>query len=163
MSVQQDPLQASAGAVWTLSSPSPLAAQIALCAAVLAIVAAGAALGGSSAQAALARSADPELVRLLRGMAAIKALTAAGVMAAVLWRLAEKVTLLSLGAYGLACGLLALGPLMIWSLAHLIGGVVTFYAGLLCALVMLARDPAAARRLKARLAALDARRPLRRP
>ena len=120
-------------------------------------MAAAAALGGllitdgATAAQAAARAGEG-LTRLLRAMAAIKALMAAGVLAGVLWRLETPVGPPRLIAYALSCAAMAAGPGLIWSMAHLGAGAMLLHLGLISALVMLWRDPEAARRLSTAVA-----------
>jgi TPR repeat protein len=106
----------------------------ALAAAVLLAVAAAhlAADGDASARAA----ADPELARLLRAMAFIKASMAA----AAVW-LADRLLRQPLPA-GLAAGLvlavslMAAAPVLMWHVAHVGTGALLFHAGMVLLLVL---------------------------
>ena len=120
---------------------------------VVLAAAGGLAVPGNGAAALL----DPELTRLLRAMAALKALAAAGAIAAVLWRLGAPVTLLRFAGYVLACAAMAAGPGLIWQMAHVAGGALLLHGGLLAAIVLLWRDPAVGARLAERLTARRAR------
>jgi hypothetical protein len=120
------------------------------------LVAAGfaGALATGSHDTALAAGRDgADLVRLLRGMAAIKTLMAAGVVAAILWRLGSAVTLPWLAAYAGAGAALASGPGLIWGLVHVGAGAALLHGGLLAGVVLLWRDPVVGDRLAALVAA----------
>ncbi len=112
---------------------------------------ASAALVASSSHASL--NADPALTRLLRAMAVIKAGMAAGVIAAVFWRLGVGVTPFALGAYAVVSVAMASGPVLIWGMTHLVLGALLLHAGLLVGAIMLWRDPSTTRRLQALIAA----------
>jgi hypothetical protein len=138
-------------------SALPGLARIVLVFAILASVAAAYVASAPDATA----QADPDLTRLLRAMAALKALMAAGAAAAVLWRLGAAITLPWLAAYAMACGAMAAGPVVIWGMAHVGLGAVLLHGGLLATVLLLWRDPVVSARLSAivatRRAALRAR------
>lgn len=116
------------------------------------------ALAGDSASAAAVREADPDLVRLLRGMALIKVGMCACAAAAVLWRLrAEPIGAGRFVAYALACAAMSAGPFFIWNMEAVRAGAALVHGGLLAAVVVLWRDPAVSARLAALLAARRAR------
>ena len=124
---------------------------------VLLLVAASAVAGllfddGAACRQAVS-AAGPDLTRLLRMMAVLKAGIAAGASAAVLWRLGAAVTPVRLAAYAVACGATAAGPMLIWHMAHVGTGAALLHGGLLAAVVLLGRDPAVASRLAAVAAA----------
>jgi hypothetical protein len=102
---------------------------------------------------AAAALADPDLTRLLRAMAGLKALAAAGAIAAAWWRLGAPVTWLRFAAYALASAAMAVGPGLIWQMAHVVIGALLLHGGLLAAIVLLWRDPAMGARLAELLAA----------
>jgi len=114
--------------------------------ALLLLVAAGAVAGmvatGGDASAQAMADSGADLTRLLRAMAAIKALMAAGAVAAVLWRLGAAMTLPWFAAYALAAIGMAAGPGLIWGMAHVVAGAALLHAGLIAAIVLLWRDPA---------------------
>jgi hypothetical protein len=133
--------------------PAKHAAQGALIAAVALAAALGyLATGQAEAQAAVA-AAGPELTRLLRGMALIKALIAAVVLAAVFWRLQFPVTQLRAGSYMAACAAMAAGPFLVWDMAHIIAGAVLLHAGLMMAVLLGWRDETVAAAVQRRLPA----------
>jgi hypothetical protein len=91
--------------------------------------------------------AEPALTLLLRAMAGLKALMAAGALAAVCWRLGAAVSLTWLAGYTAAAMAMAAGPGLIASMAYVRSGAVLLHAGLMVTLVMLWRDPAMGARL----------------
>ncbi len=95
---------------------------------------------GNAAEAQAIQAAGPELTRLLRGMALIKALMAAIMAAAVFWRLQFPIPPVRLAAYITACAAMAAGPFLVWDMAHIIGGAVLLHAGLLAAVLLGWRD-----------------------
>jgi hypothetical protein len=104
------------------------------------------ATGGDASSHAVAE-AGAELARLLRFMAALKALMAAGLAAAILWRLGDTVTPGWLAAYALAGVAMAMGPGLIWGIDHVVPGALLLHGGLLAGMVLLWRDPVVATRL----------------
>ena len=87
-------------------------------------------------------AAGPDLVRLLRGMAAIKSLMALAATGGVLWRLASPAGPARLAAYAVACAAMASGPGLIWDMAHVGLGALLLHGGLACAVMLLWLDPA---------------------
>jgi hypothetical protein len=132
---------------------------------IILALAAGAAAGlMASRLGVLVRTVDDaDLARLLRAMAAIKALMAAGVVAGVWWRLGGSVTWSWFLAYAAAAGSMAAGVALVWSLAHLGAGALLLHGGLLASIVLLWRDPVLAARLAALVAARRAAIASRRP
>jgi hypothetical protein len=114
---------------------------------VAAIFAAYVATSPELAAAAVAQ-AGPDLTRLMRGMAAIKALMAVAAGAAVMWRLGAPVTWRWFAAYALACTAMAAGPVVIWQMQYLRLGALLLHGGLFTTVVLLWRDPAMGRRLE---------------
>ena len=139
------------------ASPQARQAASAVSRAALLLVIGVAAIAGlvtGAAQGSQAASyADPDLARLLRAMAVLKALIASGAVAAVLWRLGSAVTLPWFAAYALAAAAMAAGPGLIWSMTHLGAGALLLHGGLLACALLLWRDPEIGRRLAALLAA----------
>jgi hypothetical protein len=125
---------------------------------VLAAAVAGALATGADATARAVSDSGADLMRLLRAMAAIKALIAAGAVAAVWWRLAMPATPRWFLGYAVAGAAMAAGPGLIWGMAHVAAGALLLHAGLLATVVLLWRDPAVGERLAAVLAARRARR-----
>jgi hypothetical protein len=116
---------------------------------------AAALLAQDSATAAQAASVSgPDLTRLLRAMAGIKAALALGAAFAVWWRLAVPAGAIRLAAYAAACAAMAAGPGLIWQMVHVAAGAALLHGGLAAAIILLWRDPA----MHARLAMLVAAR-----
>jgi hypothetical protein len=124
-------------------------------------VAAGLLVTETQAAASAIALAGAELTHLLRAMALLKVAMAAGMAAAVLWRLGSPVTLAWWAAYALACAGMAAGPGLIWQMAYVRSGALLLHAGLFAAVLLLWRDKAVGARLgmmvAARRAALRAR------
>lgn len=118
-------------------------------AAVAGVMVAAAVLGfllsHDAASAAALRETDPGLVRLLRGMAVLKAVLAAGVGALVVWRLRHPAGPRLAALYVLAGALVAAAPGVVWTLGHLIAGAALFHAGLLLLIALAWADRGAAR------------------
>ena len=129
---------------WALS---PAIARALLALLIAASLAAGLLATGTEASASAVALAGADLTHLLRAMALLKALMAAGMVAAVMWRLGSPVTLAWWAAYALACAVAAAGPGLIWRMAHVGAGALTLHLGLLTALILLWRDPAVAARV----------------
>ena len=127
-------------------------------AAALAAAVAGLQVTDGATAARAAALAGEGLTRLLRAMAAIKAVMATGALAGVLWRLESPVGPGRLATYALTCAAMAAGPGLIWSMANLGLGAALLHIGLIGALVVLWRDPETTRRLAATLAARRGRR-----
>jgi hypothetical protein len=96
--------------------------------------------GGEAAQAV--RAAGPELTRLLRAMAGLKLVLAAGVLAGFYWRLGTPAGLWRLAGYAAAAAAMAAGPVLIWDMAHVGLGALLLHGGLLGGVLLLWRDPA---------------------
>jgi len=135
----------STAAPWTMA---PRFARGLVLSATVAAAVAGALYTEPVAAARALANAGPDLTRLLRAMAAIKAAMALAVLAAVSWRLASPAGPARLAAYALACAAMAAGPGLIWDMAHLVAGAGLLHAGLIAALVLLWRDPAVGARLE---------------
>ena len=115
---------------------------------------AGGVLATSSADAAQAVAhAGADLVRLLRVMALLKVGLALGAVAAVLWRFGTAVTPVWFAAYATACGAMAAGPALIWSMAYVGTGALLLHGGLAAAVLLLWRDPGVTTRLSAMITA----------
>jgi len=108
---------------------------------------AGFAACGTDASAHAVLQAGPDLTRLLRAMAGLKLLMAAGALAAMWWRLGAPASLPWLASYTAAGMAMAAGPGLIVSMAHVGAGALLLHAGLGATLVMLWRDPAMGPRL----------------
>ena len=99
------------------SALSPAIARALLAMVIAASFAAGLLATGTEASASAIALAGADLTHLLRAMALLKALKAAGMVAAVMWRLGSPVTLPWWAAYALACAGAAAGPGLIWQMA----------------------------------------------
>jgi len=97
-------------------------------------------------------AADPALTRLLRAMAGIKLLIAAGAAAALYWRLASPVGPWRLTGYVLSGAAMAAGPGLIWNMAHIAAGAALLHGGLAATILLLWRDPGMAARLEQAIA-----------
>lgn len=82
-----------------------------------------------AAASARAVAADPELARLLRGMAVLKLGIAAAAMALLGWRLGQPMRPLVAGGGLISAALLVSGPVLIWRIAPLATGALLFHAG----------------------------------
>ncbi len=133
---------------------SPRLARLCLLLVIAAAFAAGFLL---TAAPAPITAADADLARLLRAMTGLKALMAAAVSAAVLWRLASPVSPGWLLAYAAALAAAWAGPGLIWTMAHVGAGALLLHGGMAAGLLLLWRDPATARRIAAAVAARRAR------
>jgi hypothetical protein len=132
---------------------SPGLARGLVLAAVTAAAAATALAIDPAAAGRAAAQAGPGLTRLLRGMAAIKALMALGALGAVFWRLATPAPAAWVLAYAFTGAAMAAGPGLIWAIAPLGAGAALLHAGLAATLILLWRDPAVSRRLSSLIAA----------
>ena len=135
------------------SALSPAIARALLAMVIAASFAAGLLATGTEASASAVALAGADLTHLLRAMALLKALMAAGMVAAVMWRLGSPVTLPWWAAYALACAAAAAGPCLIWQMASVSAGALILHVGLLAALILLWRDPAVGARLAMMIAA----------
>jgi hypothetical protein len=128
------------------TAASPLVRQTALGLIIAVSVAGGLLVSGGQAAGP---AADPELALVLRFMAALKALMAAAMASAILWRLQEPVSLPRFAFYGLASAAMSAGPGLIWTTAAIGWGAMLLHGGLVGAAVLLWRDPVIAQRLAA--------------
>jgi hypothetical protein len=101
----------------------------------------------ASASALACAEAGADLTRLLQAMAMLKSVMALGVVAALLWRLGESVTLPTLTLYALAAGAMVAGPGLVWRMVYVRTGAALLHGGLLVTAVLLWRDPVVAGRL----------------
>jgi hypothetical protein len=132
---------------------SPAMARTVLAVAILAALAVGALATGPDAVTRAVAASGPDLTRLLRAMAALKAIMAAGAVAAMVWRLGSAVALPWLTGYAAAAAAMAAGPELIWGMAHVGIGAALLHGGLLASVLLLWRDPAVGARLSAVVAA----------
>ncbi len=128
-------MSTAAAAAAATSRAAPFATRFAtwfaLPATALLAAAAGLAVGGGWA--------EPELIPLMRFMAAIKALITAGAGAAVAWRLVRPAPPAASIAYGLAIAAMGAGSGLIWSL-HAAAGACAVHGGLATLLLIAAID-----------------------
>ena len=115
-------------------APSAFVRRAALAAALLA-VAAGT-LWTHATPAPAWTIADPELARLLSGMALIKAAIAVAALGVIAWRLGWPASPRLAAGYTVAGALMAAGPGLIWGMAHLVAGAMVFHAGLAMLIVL---------------------------
>jgi hypothetical protein len=132
---------------------SPAKARTVLAVAIVAALAAGALATGPDAVSRAVAAAGPDLTRLLRAMALLKAVMAAGAVAAMVWRLGSAATLPWLAGYAAAAAAMAAGPAVIWGMAHVGVGAALLHGGLLASVLLLWCDPAVGARLSAIVAA----------
>lgn len=137
---------------------SPLLARAVLVAAVALAIALAQFLGQGEA-AARAALADPELTRLLRGMAVLKAGLALGAVCLVAWRLAYPASLRLAAGLIAAAASMAAGPVLIWHVAPVAAAALLFHAGMGLLLVLCLVDRSGAQEL---YAAVSRRRATRR-
>jgi hypothetical protein len=97
---------------------------------------AGFALGDPSARV----ERDPELARLLQGMALIKAMLVAGVLRLLWWRLGRPVALHMAWGYVAVVGSLALATLLAWQMSYFFLLSVAFHGALLSLGVLALKD-----------------------
>ena len=101
--------------------------------------------------AAAITAAGPELVRLLRGMALLKLALVAGAAWFAGWRLRFPARPPLAAAYVASLGVMAAGPGLIWSMAHVVLGAALLHISLAILLVLFWRDPGSPAMLPARL------------
>ncbi len=138
----------------TVTAAAPLSAasarlqRLTLLAAMLTAALVAGVLAANPAASAIAAQHDgAALVRLTRFMAAVKTLIAGAATLAILWRLAAPATAAWLGAYSLAAGAMAAGPILIWGMLHIGLGALLLHGGLAATLLLLWRDKATAEQL----------------
>ncbi len=122
------------GALGALSGALGWRARLVLAAVVGA--AAGYLVGDPSGHAA----GDPELARLLQGMALIKAMLVAGVVRLLWWRLARPVAPATAWGYVAVVGSMALATLLAWQMSYFLLLSVAFHGALLGLGVLALRD-----------------------
>lgn len=142
------------------AKPARILRRAGYCAVLAAAAVAGASLTPARETAHMVALAGWDWARLLRGMAALKALMAVAAAAAVFWRIGAPTGTARLAAYVAAGAIMMVGPGLIWGLWHIALGAALLHAGLLATLLLLWRDP----HVGARLALLvEARRKARAP
>lgn len=110
--------------------------RIALAMAVVLAAVTAFAVGQDAASAQAVQAAGPELTRVLRFMAAVKAILALAASWLAWWRLGYPATPRLAVACIAACALMAAGPGLIWSMEHAALGAVMVHAGLLLMLIL---------------------------
>lgn len=150
-------VDSKARALWSGRRPGvrPGVARAVLAVALVLGAAAGWLATDPAAAASAQAAAGAELTRLLRAMAGLKLLLAAGAVAVTWWRLGQAARAGWLAAYAVAGAAMAAGPMLIWQMAHVAAGAAALHGGLLAAILLLWRDPA----VGTRLAGIVARRP----
>lgn len=123
--------------------------RIALVIAVALAAVAGIVAGQDAASAHAVQVAGPDLTRLLRLMAAVKAAMALGATWLAWWRLGYPASLRVAAACIVACALMAAGPGLIWSMTHVALGAVLVHAGLLLMLILSWADRAGVKEMVA--------------
>ena len=81
-------------------------------------------------------AAGPELTRLLRLMALVKLAMAAAALGLVGWRLGHPARPALAWAYVAGCTLMAAGPGLIWTMAHVALGAALLHGGLLLLILL---------------------------
>jgi hypothetical protein len=118
--------------------PSP---RLLLMATVVAGMAVGFLVTGEAASARAVADAGAELTRLLRAMAAIKAVLAAGVVWLADWRLRYPIRPWLAAGYLAGVGVMATGPGLIWGMAHVALGALLLHGAGAFLLLLFWRDP----------------------
>lgn len=90
--------------------------------------------------AGASQPAEPELATLLRGMAVLKGLLAAGALGIVWWRLGHSVPKRVAATYIACVSALFAASVLIWQLVHIPAAAVLFHVALLVALVVALRE-----------------------
>lgn len=106
---------------------------------------------GQGEAATRAAAADPELTRLLRGMAVLKAGLALAVAALVAWRLTYPASRRLAAGLITAASLMAAGPVLIWHMAPVLAAALLFHAGTALLLALCWVDRSGARELMGRI------------
>ena len=89
-------------------------------------------------------SADPELARLLRAMALIKATLVTGAIGIMLWRFGYPLSGRMAAAYLAAAWAMSLATMLVWQLTLLVPSALVFHAGAIALLLVAWRDGRAA-------------------
>jgi len=119
----------------------PLSLRLALLAAVMVGAAMGFAVTSAPAASQAVSDAGAELTRLLRAMALIKVVLAAGVVWLIAWRLRFPVNPLLAAGYIAGAAVMAIGPGLIWDMAHVALGALLLHGAGALLLVLFWRDP----------------------
>jgi hypothetical protein len=115
---------------------SPLGLRCALLGGAILAVAVAATFGDPAAHL----RADPDLSRLLRGMAVIKAALALGALAVLYWRLARPIQPATAMAYVVGAWLMAAASMIVWRLSFIGLGALAFHSGELTLLIVAWRE-----------------------
>ena len=91
--------------------------------------------------------ADPDLGRLLRGMALIKAVIALAAVVAVTWRLGWPASNRATGAYVLGAWLVTGSSMLIWQLSFIPAAAIAFHVGAFAIVIAAWRDDKVGQRL----------------
>jgi hypothetical protein len=103
-------------------------------------------------------AADLELIRLLRGMAIVKAIILLAVLALLSWRLRWLTFRPLVVSYAAAVGVMSFASALVWQLTFIGVAAFLFHASLIALLVLMLRDDVGRARVKARLNAGRVRR-----
>ena len=141
----------SAASLPARRAASPRSSHVALLVAVGLAVAVAHLLGGGEVAARVA-AADPELTRLLRGMAVLKAGLTLAVVGLVAWRVDHPASPRLLAGLIASAALLAAGPVLIWHVAPIVAGALMFHAGMALLLALCWADRSGAQGFQAAVA-----------
>ena len=142
--------QAILSATTNRAVPRPLSPRLLLAAAVVFGAGAGFYATPHSVSAPAIAAAGPELVRLLRAMAVLKLLVVAGAAVFADWRLRFPARPGLVAGYIGSLAVMATGPGLIWSMAHVVLGAVLLHGAFATMLVLFWRDPGSPAMLPAR-------------
>ena len=117
-----------------------------------AVIAGFLATGTEATNLAIGRD-GADLTRLMRFLAAIKGMIALAASAAVLWRLGAAIALPWFAAYAVTCASMVAGPVLIWSMSHVVLGALLLHGGLFATIMLLWNDPVVGTRLAEMVAA----------
>jgi hypothetical protein len=123
--------------------------------AALRLLALAAALAAAGLAAALsgdkATGADPDLSRLIKGMAILKGVIAAAVAAAIGWRLTSPAKPAHLALYLASAAAMVAGVALMWRMAAPGAAATLYYAGLIAAIFLMLGDRTIIARIDAAL------------
>ncbi len=136
------PIAPAQGAVFT-----PTVRRGGMLAIIAAALIAGSAATGTQATHLAILHDGAALTRLMRFMAALKAVMVMAASAAVLWRLGAAISLPRFVAYAVTCASMAAGPGLIWEMTHIGLGALLLHGGLFATIVLVWFDPAVSARL----------------
>ena len=127
--------------LWPTTAARPFPLRVAVAATLIACAAASLFATPADQTAQAIASAGPELTTLLRAMAVLKLALVAGGAWLVDWRLRFPVSPLRGGLYLAGLAMMAAGPGLIWTMAHLVVGAALLHGGLVLLALVLWRDP----------------------